>query len=48
MTQDPLRIGELATRARINSGTLRYYERIGLPIPTARTPAGYRVYRSGS
>ena len=46
MTQDPLRIGELATRARINAGTLRYYERIGLLIPTARTPAGYRVYRS--
>jgi len=44
MTDDAMRIGELATRAGLNTRTLRYYERIGLLRPTTRTPAGYRVY----
>jgi len=37
-------IGELARRANVNPRTLRYYERIGVLAPTARTPAGYRLY----
>ncbi len=44
MTNHELRIGELASLAGINPRTLRYYERIGLLPPTARTPAGYRLY----
>ena len=37
-------IGTLAQRAAINPRTLRYYERIGLLTPSARTAAGYRLY----
>ncbi len=37
-------IGELARQAGINPRTLRYYERIGLLVPSARTTAGYRLY----
>ena len=39
-----MRIGELAHLAGVNPRTLRYYERIGLLIPSARTDAGYRIY----
>ena len=44
MTNHGMRIGELAQRAGINPRTLRYYERIGLLAPSARTEAGYRLY----
>ncbi len=44
MTNLGMRIGELAHRAGINPRTLRYYERIGLLAPSARTEAGYRLY----
>ena len=37
-------IGELARWANVNPRTLRYYERIGVLTPTARTDAGYRLY----
>jgi DNA-binding transcriptional MerR regulator len=37
-------IGSLARNLGINPRTLRYYERIGLLIPSARTAAGYRLY----
>ncbi len=37
-------IGELARQAGINPRTLRYYERIGLLVPSARTTASYRLY----
>jgi DNA-binding transcriptional MerR regulator len=43
-TIDKIRIGELARWAGINPRTLRYYERIGLLVPSARTDAGYRLY----
>lgn len=39
-------IGQLASRAGINPRTLRYYERIGLLVPSSRTEAGYRIYTS--
>ncbi len=39
-------IGQLAKRAGVNPRTLRYYERIGLLVPSSRTEAGYRVYTS--
>lgn len=44
MTNHEMHIGELARLAGINRRTLRYYERIGLLPPSARTPAGYRLY----
>lgn len=39
-----LTIGQLARMLDINPRTLRYYERIGLLTPLARTAAGYRLY----
>lgn len=37
-------VGEVATRARVNIQTVRYYERRGLlPVPR-RSAAGYRQY----
>lgn len=38
------RIGEIARRASVRPDTLRYYERIGLLKPQARSPGGYRLY----
>jgi DNA-binding transcriptional MerR regulator len=40
----PLYIGTLAQRAGLTRSTLRYYERIGLLAPSARTASGYRVF----
>lgn len=40
----PLYIGALAKRTGLARSTLRYYERIGLLAPSARTSAGYRVF----
>ena len=37
-------IGELAERVHVNVQTVRYYERRGLLIPSARRPSGYRAY----
>lgn len=39
-----IRIGELSKRAGLSIRALRYYEEIGILQPTARTPAGYRLY----
>jgi DNA-binding transcriptional MerR regulator len=39
-----LRVGELADAVGVNSDTVRYYERVGLFQPPARTSAGYRAY----
>ncbi len=41
---ETMTIGELARQAGVNPRTLRYYERIGLLVPSARTDAGYRLY----
>lgn len=39
-----MKIGELAKRSSSNVETVRYYERIGLLTPPARTDANYRSY----
>lgn len=39
-----MKIGELAAEAGANAETIRYYERIGLLSPPARTNANYRDY----
>jgi len=39
-----LTIGQLAKRAGVATSTLRYYEQEGLVVPSARSPAGYRLY----
>ena len=41
---ETLTIGALARQAGVNPRTLRYDERMGLLVPTARTDAGYRLY----
>jgi Hg(II)-responsive transcriptional regulator len=46
MRGDRLRIGEVASRARVNIQTLRYYERRGLLEAPGRTGSGYREYPS--
>ena len=43
-----LRISELATASGVPTSTLRYYERIGLVRPQARSASGYRLYDDGS
>lgn len=40
----PLTISRLAAAAGVNFETVRYYERIGLMPPPARTASGHRVY----
>lgn len=39
-----MRIGELAQQSGVEASTIRYYERIGLMPPPARTASGYRDY----
>ncbi len=41
-----MRIGDVATRAGVNTQTLRYYERRGILGEPKRSPAGYREYPS--
>src|SRR5881628_1257512 len=41
---DAFTIGDLAQRAGISAGTLRYYHRLGLLKPSRQTRAGYRLY----
>ena len=43
-----MRTKEVADRARVNTQTLRYYERRGLLDAPPRTPAGYREYPSSA
>jgi MerR family copper efflux transcriptional regulator len=37
-------IGQTAERSGFSASTLRYYEGIGLVVPSTRTDAGYRLY----
>lgn len=41
-------IGQLATAAKVNIQTIRFYERQGILRPLHRTGAGYRVYDKDS
>src|SRR5688572_11863076 len=40
----PYTIGELARAAGVATSTIRYYERLGLLKPDARTRSNYRTY----
>jgi DNA-binding transcriptional MerR regulator len=43
-----LRVAELAAAVGLSADTVRYYERVGLLPPPARTPSGYRAYDPGA
>ncbi|MGA2836980.1 MAG: MerR family transcriptional regulator [Acidimicrobiales bacterium] len=47
MSEPLLTIGDVASRARVATSTIRYYERIGLLTADART-SGQRRYRVGT
>lgn len=44
MTQERLRIGEVAERTGLSLRTVRYYEEMGLLVPADRTEGGFRLY----
>ena len=44
LTDEPMKIGELAKRAEVPIDTVRYYEREGLIPPPVRRASGYRDY----
>src|SRR3954471_15224470 len=39
-----MKIGEVAGQARVTVDTVRFYERVGVLPPPARTASGYRDY----
>jgi len=39
-----MQIGEVADRTGLSLRTIRYYEEVGLVIPSARTAGGFRLY----
>lgn len=43
-TSDLITIGELAEQGRVNTQTIRYYERRGLIPKPRRSASGYRLY----
>jgi MerR family transcriptional regulator, thiopeptide resistance regulator len=44
MTEQQWRIGELARATRVTVRTLHHYDRLGLLVPSSRTPGGHRCY----
>lgn len=47
MSRQSLTIGRLSAAAGVNLETVRYYERIKLMPPPARTASGHRAYEKG-
>jgi MerR family transcriptional regulator, copper efflux regulator len=41
-------VAELAAAVGIGADTIRFYEKTGLVLAPARTPAGYRVYEASA
>ncbi|HEX5493576.1 MAG TPA: MerR family transcriptional regulator [Mycobacteriales bacterium] len=39
-----MRIGEVAERTGLSLRTIRYYEEVGLVVPSARSRGGFRLY----
>jgi DNA-binding transcriptional MerR regulator len=46
--QRGLRVAELAAAVGVGADTIRFYEKTGLLLAPARTPAGYRVYEASA
>jgi DNA-binding transcriptional MerR regulator len=43
-----MKIGEVAGQAGVTVDTVRFYERVGVLPPAARTESGYRDYEAGT
>jgi DNA-binding transcriptional MerR regulator len=41
-----MRVAELAAAVGVGADTIRFYEKTGLLLAPARTPAGYRIYEA--
>jgi DNA-binding transcriptional MerR regulator len=41
---DLMQIGEVAERTDLSLRTIRYYEEVGLVVPSARSQGGFRLY----
>lgn len=39
-----MQIGEVASQTRLSSRTIRYYEEMGLVVPSVRSARGFRLY----
>lgn len=44
MEPQHLHIGDVAERTGLSQRSLRYYDEIGLAVPSDRTESGYRLY----
>lgn len=44
MTQRHMQIGEVAEQTGLSLRTIRYYEEMGLVVPSARSTGGFRLY----
>ncbi|NYD40049.1 MerR family transcriptional regulator [Nocardioides panaciterrulae] len=44
MGRQHMQIGEVANRTGLSLRTIRYYEEMGLVVPSARTTGGFRLY----
>lgn len=44
MSESKLQIGEVADRTGLSLRTVRYYEEVGLVVPSTRTEGGFRLY----
>ena len=44
MAAQHMQIGEVATQTGLSLRTIRYYEEMGLVVPSARTTGGFRLY----
>jgi DNA-binding transcriptional MerR regulator len=43
-SKDMHQIGEVASQAGLSLRTIRYYEEVGLVVPSGRTQGGFRLY----
>ena len=43
-TKDLMQIGRLAERVDLSLRTVRYYEEVGLVVPSTRSKGGFRLY----
>ncbi|MGJ7909136.1 MerR family transcriptional regulator [Actinopolyspora sp. H202] len=44
MVDGHMQIGEVAERTDLSLRTIRYYEEVGLVVPSARSQGGFRLY----